>query len=270
MIHDTRKNMNFQIFSAPYSRIILTVSVVLMAASFAWTGSVDSARAQSPTPTYQMGDSYPGIGFPPGSSAVAVEGLGSLGCVFSQSSIESATVSWTAASQKVVTEITPQTACGTISQYESLLSGIKYYVESYGTNPGTYWGGFMLDEEGGYGFSATQLETLNAYVESIMVTAPGMSWYFQEDQPNSWNLSTYNAILGNSWPAGQAYSSSMVAAMNAECTTYSNCQNLVTVNSKFASPWNSPAYVTGIVNGTPWSISYWGSANWFNVWRNGN
>lgn len=261
--------MKFQVLSASFSRMALILSMVLMAVSFAWTGSVDKARAQSPTPTYQMGDSYPGNGFPTGSSAVAVEGLGSLGCSYSASSIESATVSWTSQGKKVVTEISPQSACGTISQYESLLNGILTYVETYGTNPGTYWAGFMLDEEPGFGFTASQLETLNAYVESILVTTAGLTWYFQEDQPNGWILSTYNTILRNSWPAGQAYTSSMVGAMNAECSTYANCENLVTVDSYLASPWNSPSYVTGLVNGTPWSASYWGTGSWYNFWTYG-
>lgn len=262
--------MKFQVLSAFYSRMTLILTMVLMAVSFAWTGTVDTARAQSPTPIYQMGDSYPGNAFPPASNAVAVEGLGSLGCSYSESSIKSATVYWTSLSNRVATEISPQSACGTISQYESLINGIKNYVETYGTNPGTYWAGFMLDEEPGFGFTASQLETLNAYVETIMAGTPGMSWYFQEDQPNGWILSTYNTILGNSWPAAQAYTSSMVGAMNAECSTYGKCQNLVTIDSYLASPWNSPTYVTGLVNGTPWSNSYWGAGNnWYNFWTYG-
>lgn len=264
------KHMKFQALSASQRRMTFILSALLVAGSIAWTASVEAAYAQSPTPIYSIGDAYPGNGFPASSNAVAVEGLGSLGCSYSASSIESATVSWTSLGERVTTEISPQSACGTISQYESLLSGIKTYVETYGTNPGTSWAGFMLDEEPGFNFTASQLETLNAYVETLMSGTPGMSWYFQEDQPNGWILSTYNTILGNSWPASQAYTSSMVGAMNSECTTYLKCQNLVTIDSYLASPWNSPTYVTGLVNGTPWTNSYWGTNNnWYNYWTYG-
>ena len=264
-----KKVKTFPILFSGTSRFVPRFVFMLLTGTFLGAAIFNVAQAQSPAPTLQMGDAYPGNAFPVGSSAVAVEGLGSLACSYPVSRIESSTVAWTALRKKVVTEISPQSACGTISQYETLISTIRAYVVTYGTNPGAYWAGFMLDEEPGFGFSASQLQTLNAYVQAAMVATPGLSWYFEENQPNGWLPSTYHAILANSWPAPQAYTSSMVSAINAECKTYSNCNNLVTVDSYLPNPWSSPSYVTGLVNGGSWTNSYWGTGSWFNNWTFG-
>lgn len=244
---------------------LAVLALVLLAAALV----ARSALAQSPTPGTFMEDSRPGVGFPAGASAVVVEGLGLIGScdgggTYSVSSVESATVSYLNSNKKTFTEVTPQSACGSISALETAIATIESYVYAHASNPGTYFGGFMLDEEPGYGFSASSLESLNSYVENAMVNTPGVSWVAQEDQPNGWVLATYNTILDTSWPAPQAYTSSMVSAINSECSTYGNCTNLVTVNSTGSPPWNSPSSVTGMVNGTPWSI--W-SGNWYNLWR---
>src|SRR5262249_52873879 len=106
------------------------------------------AVAQTPAPASKMLDSRPGNGWPPGAGAAVVEGLGSIGgCAYSESSIEQQTVSWLNQGHWVVTEITPQSACGTIAAYEALLLRIRNYVEAKATSPGDHWGGFMLDEE---------------------------------------------------------------------------------------------------------------------------
>ncbi|MGH3008982.1 MAG: hypothetical protein ACRDLM_06190 [Gaiellaceae bacterium] len=245
----------------------LAASFVACAAAVAVTAGI--ARAQSPTPAWPMEDSTPGQSYPAGAKAVVVEGLGSLGCTYSQSSIESWTVQWIHEDQSVVTEISPQSYCGSVSQYESLINGIKNYVENYASYAYEFWGGFMLDEEPGFDFSASQLETLNSYVSNDMEGTPGVSWYFEEDQPNGWSQGTYYDILGDSWQAPQAYSDSMVSAINGVCSTYGDgyCVNNVTIDTHFSSPWNSPSYVTGLVHGTPWSNSYWGNGYWYNLWR---
>jgi hypothetical protein len=253
----------------PLRRFALIVAI----AGVALTSTL-AASAQSPAPGSMMFDSRPGNGWPPNAGAAVVEGLGSIGgCAYSESSIESQTVSWINQGHWVVTEISPQSTCGTIAAYESLLVRIKNYVQANATAPGSHWAGFMLDEESGYGFSASQLTTLNQYVESFMVNVPGMSWYFTEDFPNgsngSWSLATWNTLLANSWPAPQVYNSYMITFTNNECSTYNNCTNNITVNSNFASPWNSPSWVTSQINGSPWSNGYWNSSlYWYNLYRN--
>lgn len=235
---------------------------------------VAGAAAQAPAPGSKMLDSRPGNGWPPGAGAAVVEGLGSIGgCAFSESSIESQTVAWINQGHWVVTEITPQSACGTIGAYESLLGRIKNYVEANATAPGSHWAGFMLDEESGYGFNPTQLASLNGFVQNVMASTPGMSWYFTEDFPNgsngNWTLAQWNSILAGSWPAPQVYNSYMVGFTNSECSTYGKCTNLVTVDSQFPSPWNDPGWVTSQIRGAPWSTTWWnGNLAWYNLYRN--
>jgi hypothetical protein len=237
------------------------------------------ARAQSPSPTYYMFDSHAGGSFPPNApytsgppGAIVIEGLGSAahctGLHYSQSQIESSAVSWMNAAYNVVIEISPQSVCGTIAQYESEFSAITTYVEAHASNPGQYWGGFMLDEEPSW-YSYSNYKTLNNYTISLMGTTPGMSWWFTENEPINWGgLANYNSLVNGSWPAPQAYNDNFVSTINAECSTYGVCENLATVWSTTSYPWDDYLQVLPKVNGTPWHTAYWAAAYyWFNEFR---
>jgi hypothetical protein len=172
-----------------------------------------------------------------------------------------------------ITEISPQSYCASLSAYEGLINRIVTYVESHATaNAPQFWAGIMLDEEPGFGFSAANLESLNTYVFNLMFDTPGMSFFFLENQPNGWGLSTYNAILGSGWPAPQVYSSSMRTAVNSECSTYGKCTNLVTVgNLSTIGSWSDPEYTLPRVNGSAWSTTYYDwnpGQGWWNGYRN--
>lgn len=244
--------------------LVIAVCLVLFAAI-----GPGSARAQSPTPTWWMGDAYPGGSYPSGANAVVVEGLGGINCSqYSLSQIESATVNWMKSNLQTITEITPQTVCGTVSQYETVIGNLIAYVEAYGNNPGRYWGGIMLDEEAGYGFSASSLEAINTYTQNAIQGTPGLSWYFTENPPEDWSVGTYNSIAENSWLAPQIYNQNDVNSANSACSTYSDCFNDVTVwkNNSNGYPWTCASCVTAKINGTPWSSSYWGNGYWYNMY----
>jgi len=235
---------------------------------------INPASAQT-TPANYLFNSYPSQAYPPTApyestapDGIVVEGLYPCeGSYYSISSVEQWTVHWANAGDDTVTEISAYASCQTLSAYESELNQITKYVEANATNPGKYWGGLMIDEEGGYGFSASQLETLNLYIQNIMSSTTGLSWYFTEIEPNSWNTATYNTILESSWADPESYSTSTIGDVNAECTTYGMCTNMVEVDTEFAYPYDDYAYVTGQVNGTAWTNSYWGGAYWANLWR---
>jgi hypothetical protein len=257
-------------------RSTVGVAFLLIAA-----GVFQGAAAQSPSPTYYMFDSHAGGSFPPnapyttyGPGAIVIEGLGSaVNCTspyYSQSQIESSAVSWMNAAYNVVIEISPQTVCGTLSQYESEFSAITTYVEGHASNPGQYWGGFMIDEEPGWGFTVANLVSLGSYMYTLMGGTPGMSWWFTEDEPINWgSLANYNSILATSWPAPQAYNSNFVSVINSECSTYSRCTNLATIWSTATYPWDDYLITLPKVNGTPWQTAYWAASYyWFNEYRN--
>lgn len=258
-------------------RVLRRWTAVVLVVALLLAGLPAAAFAQSPSPGWYAFDSRPGNGFPPTApyashapNAVVVEGLGSLGCsgsYFSQVQIQSQTVSWINSGVQTITEISPQAYWGSLSQYYNLLIGIESYVETYGSNPGRYWGGFMLDEEPNFDFSATDLITLNKDAENIMSGTPGGSWVFTEDQPNGWSLSTYNQILQNTWAAPQVYTSPMLNAANNECSTYSQCVNMVTIESQWPYPWDDYLQIIPQVNGSPMYLGYWGSGYWFNEFR---
>jgi len=64
------------------------------------------------------------------------------------------------------------------------------------------------------------------------------------------------------------YTSSMLNAVNSECSTYSQCQNMVTIDSGFPYPWDDYLQIIPQVNGSPLYLGYWGSGYWFNEYRN--
>lgn len=262
-------------------RLRATVALIFTASLL--VSSAARVGAQSPSPTVYSFDSASTQGWPPTArntttapSAVVVEGVGANAACpgfdnrYTPANIESKTAYWVNNAKQTITEITPETVCsGSLTYYKNTISAIVNYVEAHASaNVGTYWGGIMLDEEPGYGLSASSLESLNSYVDSLMSGTPGISWYYTEDQPNGWGLSTYNAILASSYPAPQVYTSSMLGAVNSECSTYSKCLNLVTIDSAFTTSWGNPSWVLPQVNGTPWEVSYWNhGASWWNEWR---
>jgi hypothetical protein len=243
--------------------------VALVLGLWAFTAvAASSAWAQSPGYNAFMEDFAPGRAYPAHIGKL-VEGLGMGACLYSAAQTETATVASVSRSYFTVTEISPQSYCvgSGIASYEAMIHGIYGYVETHTSRARTYWAGFMLDEEPGFGFSAAQLEALNRYVASLMNPSPGVSWYFTENQPNGWLLATYNSIVEGSWLAPQVYSSSMAGAVNAECRTYGKCMNDVTVDGVGFYPWYSAGYVTGLVIGPAWRVAAWGSTRrWCNLW----
>lgn len=241
--------------------------------SLATVSLASPAGAQSPTPQWYGYDTAPGEGFPPtawyashGANAVVVEGLGSLACTsFTATSIENYTNLWVDYDYQTITEITPQASCGTITQYKDLVFAIWAKAEDTADDPGRYWGGIMLDEEATYDFSPSTLESLNDGILTLMEKASGVSWYYEEDQPNGWYLSTYRAILGFSRQAPQAYTATMVGAINDMCGAYQVCTQMVTVDQNWPYPWNDYQWVTGQIFGVPWSNSTWGTGYWWNA-----
>jgi hypothetical protein len=246
--------------------------VVVLASLSLWITALPSG-AQSPAPNHHFGDSNPGYGFPSdGANAIVVEGA-EVGCDFTVSQIEQSTAYWVAYGP-TITELTVYGPCeGSVSYYENAMETIESYVESTDGSgvADRYWGGFMLDEEGGYGFSASQLETINNYAAGLMVSTGGISWYFTEDTPNSWALSSYTSIIGGSYPAPQTGSASMISDINSECSEYGNCTNMLTVDTCLSGSYGSESYVESHVNGSPWGDEgYWGSYNWWNEFTNGS
>jgi hypothetical protein len=257
-IADTAHGASSVLRRSSLTRAGIGLAALVLAGGVLFIAPATAARAQDPGYNGRMEDVNPGSGAP-GTDVIVVEGLGtSTSCLPDVSEVEEATVAFLNSGHRTITEISPQSYCNTLSNYESYkIAGIASYVEANSPYAVTLWGGFMLDEEPGFDFSASQLESLNSYTANVMSGTPGISWYYTENQPNGWALSTYNAILGSSYPAPQVYSTSMADSVNSECGTYDVCINLVTYDGDAGSPWDNPVYVTGLVDGPcfyEWSI----------------
>ncbi|MGH9090537.1 MAG: hypothetical protein ACRDZR_04015 [Acidimicrobiales bacterium] len=240
--------------------------------------------AQSPKPTFYSYDVAPGSGFPGAApyathtpNAVVIEGLGSLGCTsYSASSIEFYTDVSIDDGYQTVTEITPQAGCGNTTAYKDLVLEIYENVETTASEAGRFWGGFMFDEEPGYGFAPATLESLNRGTETLMTHTTGLGFYFTEDEPNGWSsLSTYKEIVEGSWEAPQAYSATMANTINQGCATYGTdglCTQMMTVHTQASTgityPWTDYSYVTTRVFGYPLRIPGWGTGGWWNAYQN--
>ena len=242
----------------------MAVAVLLSAASPASATSINA---------YMM-DTFPYHSFPPtapywstGANAVQVFGQGSLGCITtginqSQGALEGSTGQWVQAGYQTATEIAPQSGCGTLAAYESEIYNIANYMKSI-ANVSTKWGGFVLNEEPGYDFKAADLESLNLYTQSVMDTVPGLGWYWVEGQPNGWDLATYSTILESSWPSSEAYTSSMVNAINVEANSYGHNVNMLTIENQSTYPWDDYVWVANQVVGYNWNNCTWGCGSYF-------
>jgi hypothetical protein len=219
---------------------------------------------------------------PSGYNALQVEGVGLGTCAGpSLLTVEQATTNFVNEHIDTVTEISPQSGCVSngISSYEGYVNTIYTYVESHTSDPGRYWGGFEMDEETGFGFGAPSLQSLNQWVQNLMMNAPGMSWYFTQDFSGAytWSLSTYNNIILQSWPAPQVYTSYMAYLASNACGGPGYCDNLVTATNApppggypcASSPYNNPSSAIAAVSGVPWSNGYWSSGYWWAFWNCG-
>ena len=218
-------------------------------------GVTSVAFAQNPTPGSNFGN------FEPPSAntnwaGIVVEGLGSGSCSYSQSAIQQMTAKYVNDKLPVMTELSPQSSCNSISNYESEIKAIKSYVVNNASSTyQQYWAGFMLDEETGFGFSASQLESLNSYVTNLMLGVSGVPWFFTEvfSGQGDWSQSTYNSIVSGSVPAPQIATSYMVNLTNGDTNA---AANLVTWSTSYASPYNTLVGATGAINGLPWDENY--------------
>jgi len=240
-----------------FARYILIVALVALVPLV----KPGKASAQSPSPTYESEDNRPGGGLAQGASMMVVEGVGSIGCPYSQDSVTSWTGYWVNNGYQTVTEISPQTRCGTVSQYENLIQTIYNDVANLPNGPAD-WGGIMLDEEAAFNFTPAQLAQINSYTSNLMANSPGGEWWYSEDQPNSWDAGTYNYLLFNSFQAPQVYNQNFANAVNNECSSYNNCVALVTVWSYASAPWNDWGYAINAITGYAYQRNY---GYWYNV-----
>lgn len=245
-------------------------AVCIVAAITSLVAGGRSADAQSPFPNGHFLDVPPGSGYPNGWQGVIVEGLGQINCYYSTSSVETSTVNFVQMPNNTITEISPQSVCGTISQYETLISNIIQYVNAHASNAGSRWAGIMLDEEAGsasdcgpsgFGFSASQLQTLNNYAANAFSSTPGAEWFFTQDAvpTGCWNESTYENVISLSNAAPQIYTGYMASLANGSSSVTGGV-NMVTYQTKNAIyQYHSETAAVRAVNGTPFALYGW---NW--------
>lgn len=256
------------------------VPLIALVATAVFVGG-DGAVAQLPQPNAYFENWAPG-NHTSTTNGLQVEGLGGINCSYSQSSVESATVyDLNTQRQATITEISPQSGCGSISQYESLVDNIVSYVEAHaGSEANHLWGGILLDEEPGFGFSYSQLLTLNTHVSNTLRGTPGITWWY-ENQGNCsgcWSQSQYNALTCSSSsscgiPAPQVYNNFMRDQANNSGFNYQmiNCwagapypYDLDCIAGKY--PFTNSSYAAAVVNGAAYNQQF-GTSNTFE-WEN--
>jgi hypothetical protein len=243
------------------------------------TGLASIAGAQSPAPNHIFYSENPPniVSGHPGYTVEVVD----YGCSGgpSVSSIESSAAYYVSRSINTWIAITPEWApgefnCNTQASIESLISTLISYLEAhYPSQSSNYWQGIMLDEEPWFvGTSSpsslttsyNQMMSLNSWVQSQVVSTPGVTWWANEigTAGGWWSQSQYNNLISGSDPAPQIYNSFMKGVANASGATYT----LVTWDAGEAYPYNSESYVTGQIAGTPFQAynSNGALCNWDN------
>src|SRR4051794_33735140 len=101
--------MNHSLRATAPVRLVTATIAALIGIGFATL----TAGAQSPTPAQTMQDFAPG----PVNAALAaiIEGLGMGACAYSLSSLETTTVNYINSGNAVISEISPQSGCGSLS-----------------------------------------------------------------------------------------------------------------------------------------------------------
>jgi hypothetical protein len=232
------------------------VSATLIAAlplALSMPGGV--ASAQSPTPTEWM-ESHNDVGFPPAVYPYVTVVQGDEFCdkggnSAALSALEQWTVKYLQQGKAVVSEITLYGPCGySDATYENDVTALRDYVEANGPAASQKWLGVMLDEEHGYGIAAADLEAINASVTATMATTPGATWWFNEifAGTGDYTQATFNALLSQSTPAPQVYTTGMANYVNS-----SGASNIL-VTWFTGTPGNlkTQAASVGAINGSPY------------------
>jgi hypothetical protein len=245
-------------------RIFLATAVALLI--FPFLPAV-SAHAQSPATNVHFIDVQP-YGSLVSNTGIVVEGLGLGSCSATNlSQLETQTVAYLNAGRATVSEISPQAVCGSIAGYESVIQTLTTYVYAHASSPAQLWGGVMLDEESGWGFTWTDYSNLNTNVRNTLSAVSGIPWLYTEDfscNSGCWTLAEYNAITQLSYPAPQIVTSFMVGLANNGGS--GRAGNLVTWGTAYPAPYNTVAGATGPVLLAPYSQSFSQPYTWY--WSN--
>lgn len=249
-------------------RQAIAITAIALGGLWAVAGPASLAFAQSPKPNHRFLDWRPSVFKTKSSQGVVVEGVGSGRCAYSFSSIEKATLRYVKAKKPVWTELSPQSACASLSSYKSMIRSLDHYVESKAPSRAhTYWAGLMLDEEPNFGFSVSSLISLNKYAVAHTGRLPGVTFVSTEDATwsGAWSQRQYDNIVHGTLAAPQVYNSYMVRITNNS----HQGENLVTVNPAMPHPFNSASYVLGKIKGHPYQEPFASKqeVNWYNVWQ---
>lgn len=225
------------------------------------------ASAQSPNPNVNFEDWRPGNTHY-NTNGLVVEGLGmnlnANNCAYSWTSVEQATVADINSGRATITEISPQSYCGSIGAYEYVISATVSYVNQHASAASTLWGGIMLDEEPNW-YDFNSYYTLNNWLAGEMFTTPGIEWWYTENAnwPGAWTQTQYNDLIspsnGTSIPAEQVYNSNGASYANGIGLYY----QMVTCSA--GAPWpydvncasGSPAsYAASTIAGAPYNQQF--------------
>jgi hypothetical protein len=248
-------------------RWTVAAGALLVGSLLSMAGPASLALAQSPRPNVSALDFRPST-FDKHPTGVVVEAVGSGGCSYPWKQAKATTVRYIRAKKPTWTELSPQSQCASLKQYEQMISGLVAQVKK--KVPGlaaTYWAGIMLDEEPNFGFSASQVTALNTFTANLAGHLPGVTNVFSEDATwaGAWSQSQYNAIVGPTVAAPQVYNSYMVGITNRS----KQPDNLVTWTKTVPAPFNDWKYVVGRVKGRPYENKF-GTAHdwsWSNQWQ---
>lgn len=243
------------------------------------------AFAQSPAADAYMTDVNSSHPFPAANAGV-VEAVGMLGtCNYSPytpGEVASTAEGWMNAGEDTVIEVSPQTYCDSLSVYEA---GISYTIAAIKAGTGSTafyndWGGLMLDEEPDYGFTPSQLESLNSYLVNNSLDGgklfiessnyPGSAWSQADYESITWGPSS--GLLQVADP--QVYNSNHADYVNQGIADGNSSSTVVTCTGYSGAggaspPWNSCSYAPGQINGSAWANDFiWEGtgSTWYNKW----
>jgi hypothetical protein len=214
--------------------------------------------AQSPSPAHDYYAVAPGTSHRTlAHDGVVVEALGMDGCDSRRLPAQADIIYYIAHHEPVWLEVSPQSACASVATFTSEIQGMLNAINS-GTadaDEGLWFAGVMLDEEDGFGFTVSQLVSLNTAVQNAVATHPGHTfWSLQGFVANGgnangcdWTNAQYDSVLLAGYQAQQIEHQCNINLVNHAAPR----QALVTWSSGY-TPGNTRANASNPVTAPPY------------------
>jgi hypothetical protein len=189
------------------------------------------------------------------------------------SEVENEAVSWLDNGDNTLIEIDMSSSCdSSISDYESLASAIYNNVDGRvsAATMTNHFGGFMVDEEPWFWTSASAAATAYSDFNEWITNNIQIAFSESGNAGGYWTQAQYTEVTWTyTWAAPQVYNVRTEDNQNYVVDNDSGFYTLVTCYplGGYLSPFDTCSDAAGVIHGSPYTSSEWGSGNFYNMFQ---